>query len=154
MASLREKSLMTFARGNIRGYDDDRMVLLFSMMDDGREVPCAVSAAAMDELEHVPRTPADRREEQFSRLRDRIEACASRKFEKREFEGSPPGILVRGIDFRTCRHCRPADVTVNRSGPRTGEKPVPPLPRSCFKVPNYFQRGRLHELADELGRMG
>jgi len=24
---------MTFARGNIRGYDDDRMVLLFSMMD-------------------------------------------------------------------------------------------------------------------------
>ena len=56
---------MTFARGNIRGYDDDRMVLLFSMMDDGREVPCAVSAAAMDELEHVPRTPAARREEQF-----------------------------------------------------------------------------------------
>ena len=101
MVSLREKSLMTFARGNIRGYDDDRMVLLFSMMDDGgREVPCAVSAAAMDELEHVPRTPADRREEQFSRLRDRIEACASRKFEKQEFEGSPPGIIVRGIDFR------------------------------------------------------
>jgi hypothetical protein len=100
MVSLREKSLMTFARGNIRGYDDDRMVLLFSMMDDGREVPCAVSAAAMDELEHVPRTPAARREEQFSRLRDRIEACASRKFEKREFEGSPPGIIVRGIDFR------------------------------------------------------
>ena len=53
---------MTFARGNIRGYDDDRMVLLFSMMDGAREVPCAVSAAAMDDLEHVPRTPADRRE--------------------------------------------------------------------------------------------
>ncbi len=81
---------MTFARGNIRGYDDDRMVLLFSMMDGAREVPCAVSAAAMDELEHVPRTPADRREEQFARLRDRIEACASRKFEAREFEGISP----------------------------------------------------------------
>ena len=81
---------MTFARGNIRGYDDDRMVLLFSMMDGAREVPCAVSAAAMDELEHVPRTPADRREEQFARLRDRIEACASRKFEAREFEALPP----------------------------------------------------------------
>ena len=49
---------MTLARGNIRGYEDDRMVLLFSMMDDAREVPCAVSASAMDELEHVPRTPA------------------------------------------------------------------------------------------------
>jgi hypothetical protein len=103
MASLQEKSPMTFARGNIRGYDDDRMVLLFSMMDGAREVPCAVSAAAMDELERVPRTPADRREEQFARLRDRIEACASRKFEAREFEGSPPGIIVRGIDFRSSK---------------------------------------------------
>ena len=91
---------MAFVRGNVRGYDDDRMVLLFSMMDDGREVPCAVSASAMDDLEHVPRTPADRREEQFMRLRDRIEACASRKFLAREFEGTPPGIIVRGIDLR------------------------------------------------------
>ena len=54
----------------------------------------------MDELEHVPRTPASQREEQFVRLRDRIEACASRKFLAREFEGTPPGIIVRGIDFR------------------------------------------------------
>ena len=91
---------MTLARGNIRGYEDDRMVLLFSMMDNAREVPCAVSASAMDELEHVPRTPANQREEQFVRLRDRIEACASRKFLAREFEGTPPGIIVRGIDFR------------------------------------------------------
>ena len=52
---------MTVVRGNIRGYDDDRMVLLFSMMDGAREVPCAVSAAGMDELEHVPRTRADLR---------------------------------------------------------------------------------------------
>ena len=53
---------MTLVRGNIRGYEDDRMVLLFSMMDDAREVPCAVSAAAMDDLERVPRTPANQRE--------------------------------------------------------------------------------------------
>jgi hypothetical protein len=101
IAPFREEALMTFSRGNVRGYDDDRMVLLFSMMDDGREVPCAVSASAMDELEHVPRTPANRREEQFARLRDRIEACASRKFQAREFEGTPPGIIVRGIDLRS-----------------------------------------------------
>jgi hypothetical protein len=67
---------MTLARGNIRGYEDDRMVLLFSMMDGEREVRCAVSASAMDDLEHVPRMPANQREEQFVRLRDRIEACA------------------------------------------------------------------------------
>ena len=70
---------MTLARGSIRGYDDDRMVLLFSMMDGTREVSCAVSGSAMDNLEHVPRTPADQREEQFTRLRDRIEACAARQ---------------------------------------------------------------------------
>jgi hypothetical protein len=91
---------MALARGDIRGYEDDRMVLLFSMVDGAREVPCAVSAAAMDELDRVPRTPAHQREEQFARLRDRIEACASRKFLAREFEGNPPGIIVRGIDFR------------------------------------------------------
>lgn len=92
---------MALARGNIRGYENDRMVLLFSMIDDTREVPCAVSAAAMDELDCVPRTPVHQREEQFIRLRDRIEACASRKFAAREFEGNPPGIIVRGIDLRT-----------------------------------------------------
>ena len=94
---------MTFARGNIRGYDDDRMVLLFSMMDDGREVPCAVSAAAMDELEHVPRTPADRREEQFSRLRDRIEACAA-DFHQRSNAVGAATVLVRQDVPKQSRH--------------------------------------------------
>lgn len=92
---------MTLARGSIRGYEDDRMVLMFSMMDGDREVRCAVSASAMDGLDRVPRTPAHRREEQFVRLRDRIEACATLKFLAREFEGNPPGIIVRGIDLGT-----------------------------------------------------
>jgi hypothetical protein len=100
MVTFREEGQMTLARGSIRGYEFDRMVLLFSMLDGAREVPCAVSASAMDDLEHVPRTPANRREEQFARLRDRIEECASRKFLAREFEGSPPGIIVRSIDFQ------------------------------------------------------
>ena len=91
---------MTLARGNIRGYEFDRMVLLFSMMDGAREVPCAVSASAMDDLEHVKRTAPERREEQFLRLRDQIEQRASRKFLAQEFEGAPPGIILRSIDFR------------------------------------------------------
>ena len=53
---------MALARGTVKGYEDDRMVLLFSMMDGSREVRCAVSASAMDELERVPRTPAHQRE--------------------------------------------------------------------------------------------
>jgi hypothetical protein len=97
---LREEVPMTLARGSIEGYEFDRMVLKFSMLDDGREVPCAVSASAMDDMERGTRTPPSQREEQFVRLRDRIEHCASRKFEAREFEGKPPGIILRSIDFR------------------------------------------------------
>ena len=99
-ALIPEENPMTLARGNIRGYEFDRMVLLFSMMDGAREVPCAVSASAMDDLEHVTRTAPGQREEQFLRLRERIEQCASRKFLAREFEGAPPGIILRSIDFR------------------------------------------------------
>jgi Protein of unknown function (DUF1488) len=92
---------MTLARGNIGGYEFDRMVLLFSMMDGVKEIPCAISAAAMDDLERAARAAPNQREEQFLRLRDRIEQCASRKFLAREFEGSPPGIILRSIDFRS-----------------------------------------------------
>jgi len=76
---------MTLMRGNIMGYEFDRMVVVFSMMDGPREIPCAVSAAAMDQIEQVSRTAADQREQQFLRLRDRIEQCASKKFVAREF---------------------------------------------------------------------
>jgi hypothetical protein len=98
--SLPEENPMTLARGSIRGYEYDRMVLSFSMMDGAREVSCAVSAAAMDDLEHVSRTAPNQREEQFLRLRDQIEQRASRKFLAREFEGNPAGIILRSIDFR------------------------------------------------------
>jgi hypothetical protein len=99
-APLKEESPMTLARGNIRGYEYDRMVLTFSMMDGAREVSCAVSASAMDDLEHVSRTAPEQREAQFLRLRDRIEQRAERKFNAREFEGNPAGIILRSIDFR------------------------------------------------------
>ncbi len=91
---------MTLARGSIGGYEYDRMVLKFSMLDGAREIPCAVSASAMDDLERVARTPLTQREEQFVRLRDRIEQCAARKFQAQEFEGTPPGLILRSIDFR------------------------------------------------------
>ena len=92
---------MTLARGSIGGYEFDRMVLKFSMLDGDREIPCAVSASAMDDMEPGVRTPAEKREEQFVRLRDRIEQCASRKFLAQEFEGTPRGLILRSIDFRT-----------------------------------------------------
>ncbi len=91
---------MALTRGSFVGYEFDRMVVLFSMVDDQREVPCAVSTTAMDDLEKPERTKADQREAQFMRLRDRIEERAARKFLAMEFEGTPPGIILRSIDFR------------------------------------------------------
>jgi hypothetical protein len=91
---------MTLERGSIRGFEFDRMVFLFSMTEATKDILCAISTSAMDNLEHVTRTAPKEREEQFLRLRDQIEECASRKYLAREFEGTPPGIILRSIDFR------------------------------------------------------
>jgi hypothetical protein len=91
---------MTLERGSLGGYEFDRMVFLFSMKDGTKDIPCAVSTSAMDGMEPVVRTASNQREEQFLRLRDRIEQGASRKFLAKEFEGTPPGIILRSIDFR------------------------------------------------------
>ena len=91
---------MSLTRGSFRGYEYDRMVILFSMIDGQKEIPCAISTSALDDLEGLARNKPDQREAQFMRLRDRIEECAARKFLAMEFEGTPPGIILRSIDFR------------------------------------------------------
>lgn len=48
-----------------------------------------------------PQVRPEQREAQFLRLRDRIEASTVIKYRATEFEGTPPGIVLRGIDFRT-----------------------------------------------------
>jgi hypothetical protein len=94
-------AVAALASGLVKGFEFDRMVVLFSMIDGSTEVPCAISTAAMDDLEHATRIKPEQREAQFLRLRSQIEACASRKFVAREFEGAPPGIVLRSIDFRS-----------------------------------------------------
>ena len=91
---------MTLTRGRLIGYEFDRMVMLFSMVDGQREIPCAISTSAMDDLENLARCQPNQREAQFIRLRDRIEERAARKFHAMEFEGTPPGIILRSIDFQ------------------------------------------------------
>ena len=90
---------MALTRGRFLGYEFDRMVMLFSMVDGQREIPCAISTSAMDDLEGVARS-RHQREAQFMRLRDRIEERAARKFLAMEFEGTPPGIILRSIDLK------------------------------------------------------
>jgi len=91
---------MALTRGSFRGYEYDRMVILFSKIDGQKEIPCAISTSAMDDLESLARSKPDEREAQFMRLRDRIEERAARKFLAMEFEGTPPGVILRSIDFR------------------------------------------------------
>jgi hypothetical protein len=91
---------MALTRGSFRGYEYDRMVVLFSMIDGQKEIPCAISTSAMDDLDSPARSKPDQREAQFMRLRDRIEERAARKFLAMEFEGTPPGVILRSIDFR------------------------------------------------------
>jgi hypothetical protein len=94
---------MALTRGSFGGYEFDRMVVMFSMVDGQREITCAVSTSAMDDLEKAERTKPEQREAQFMRLRDQIERRAADKFIAREFEGTPPGIILRSLDFRKAR---------------------------------------------------
>lgn len=94
---------MTLTRGDFGEYDFNRMVVLFTMKNDQANVTCAISTDAMDQLEGSSRTPPAQREQQFLRLRDRIEERAARKFSDVELEGNPPGVILRAIDFREAR---------------------------------------------------
>ena len=94
---------MALTQGSFQEYDFNRMVVLFTMKNDETTVACAISTDAMDQLEGSSRTPPEKREQQFLRLRDRIEERAARKFGDVELEGNPPGIILRAIDFRPPR---------------------------------------------------
>jgi hypothetical protein len=91
---------MALTQGDFKEYDFNRMVVVFTMKNDQASVACAISTDAMDQLEGSSRTPPAQREQQFLRLRARIEERAARKFSDVELEGSPPGVILRAIDFR------------------------------------------------------
>ena len=64
---------MPLQRGEIRGYDFNRMVVEFTMLNEDKVILCAVSTAAMDDLEGSRNVKSDQRADQFTRLRDVIE---------------------------------------------------------------------------------
>jgi hypothetical protein len=94
---------MALTQGDFKEYDFNRMVVVFTMKNDQANVACAISTDAMDQLEGSSRTPPSQREQQFMRLRARIEERAARKFSDVELEGNPPGVILRAIDFREAR---------------------------------------------------
>ena len=94
---------MALTQGSFQEYDFNRMVVVFTMKNDQTSVACAISTDAMDQLEGSSRTPPAQREQQFLRLRDKIEQRAAKKFSDVELEGNPPGVILRAIDFRAPR---------------------------------------------------
>jgi len=73
---------MALTQGSFQEYDFDRMVVLFTMKNDQANVACAISTDAMDQLEGSSRIPPAQREQQFLRLRDRIEARAGAEIQR------------------------------------------------------------------------
>jgi hypothetical protein len=89
---------MSLQRGEIQGYDFNRMVLEFTMLNQGKVIPCAISTAAMDDLEGRRDVKSEQRADQFIRLREIIEERASRKFFEEQRETDRP-VVLRSTDF-------------------------------------------------------
>jgi len=89
---------MPLQQGEIRGYDFNRSVVEFTMLNQGKVILCAVSTAAMDDLEGRRDVRPDQRVDQFMRLREVIEERASRKFFEEQAQSNRP-VLLRATDF-------------------------------------------------------
>jgi hypothetical protein len=81
---------MRLSRGEVIGYNFDRMTVEFTMRNQDRRVLCAVSTAAMDDLERRNDVQTHERVDQFMRLRDAIEERASPKVFRGSGRGSGP----------------------------------------------------------------
>jgi hypothetical protein len=71
---------MPLQRGEVQGNDFNRMVVEFTMLNQDKVVQCAISTAAMDDLEGKRDVKPHQRVDQFMRLREVIEERASHKF--------------------------------------------------------------------------
>jgi len=89
---------MPLQRGEVHGYDFNRMVVEFTMLNQGKVILCAISTAAMDDLEGRRDVKPDQRIEQFMRLREAIEGRASLKFFEEQAQADRP-VVLRSNDF-------------------------------------------------------
>jgi hypothetical protein len=89
---------MQLQRGEVRGYDFNRSVVEFTMLNQGKVILCAISTAAMDDLEGRRHVRPDQRVDQYMRLREIIEERASRKFFEEQAQSDRP-VVLRANDF-------------------------------------------------------
>jgi Protein of unknown function (DUF1488) len=89
---------MPLQRGEVLGFDFNRMVVEFTMLNRDEVVQCAISTAAMDDLEGKRDVRLHQRVDQFIRLREVIEEQASRKFFREQVRFGRP-VVLRSDDF-------------------------------------------------------
>ncbi|MGA8864846.1 MAG: DUF1488 family protein [Gallionella sp.] len=89
---------MPLQRGEVKGYDFNRMTVEFTMLNEGEVILSAISTAAMDDLEGRRDLKAEQRIDQFMRLREVIEEQASRKFFGGQAQADRP-VVLRSNDF-------------------------------------------------------
>jgi Protein of unknown function (DUF1488) len=89
---------MPLQQGEVKGYDFNRSVVEFTMLNQGNVILCAISTAAMDHLEGRRDVKSDQRVDQFMRLREVIEEQASRKFFDEQAQAGRP-VVLRANDF-------------------------------------------------------
>jgi hypothetical protein len=74
------------------------VIVEFTMLNQGKVIMCAISTAAMDNIEGTRDVRPDQRIDQFMRLRDIIEERASRKFFEEQVQADRP-VVLRSNDF-------------------------------------------------------
>lgn len=89
---------MPLQRGDVQGYDFNRMVVEFTMLNQSKVILCAISTTAMDDLEGRRDVKPEQRVDQFMKLRDVIEERASRKFFEEQAQADRP-VVLRSNDF-------------------------------------------------------
>ena len=89
---------MPLQRGEVQGYDFNRMVVEFTMLNQDKVILCAISTAAMDDLEGRRDVKPEERVGQFARLREAIEERASYKYFEEQAHADRP-VVLRSNDF-------------------------------------------------------
>jgi hypothetical protein len=97
---------MPLRRGEVLGYDFNRMVVEFTILNQDKVIQCAISTAAMDDLEGKRDVKSHQRVDQFMRLREVIEEQASRKYFYEQVMGDRP-VILRSNDFSIVASLRP-----------------------------------------------
>ena len=97
---------MSLRRGEVQGYDFNRMVVEFTMLNQDKVIRCAISTTAMDDLEGKREVKPHQRLDQFIRLGEVIQERAPRKFLEEQVRIDRP-VILRSNDFSIVASLRP-----------------------------------------------